>query len=153
MAKILVIDDHPGVQELFAKVLVSVGHEVIAAADGRMGLDLYARHRPGLVIIDLVIPGISGLELVDRLRQEPGVKIIAVSGSSVEMLRGVVDVEEAIQDRPAPRGREGTGGRTAAGIASRRRSGTSLTRSPAPRRRALPRRGRAGLRFARMPSE
>jgi CheY-like chemotaxis protein len=87
MAKILVIDDQPAIRELFSDVLVSVGHEVISAADGRMGLDLYARHRPGLVIIDLVIPGISGLELVDRLRQEPGVKIIAVSGSSVEMLK------------------------------------------------------------------
>jgi DNA-binding response OmpR family regulator len=83
MAKILVIDDEPEIRELFAEVLVSAGHEVISASDGRMGFELFMRHRPVLVITDLLIPGIPGLELIGRLRQEASVKIIAISGSSV----------------------------------------------------------------------
>jgi CheY-like chemotaxis protein len=86
MAKILVIDDQPEVRDLFAESLVRAGHEVITASDGRTGLELYARHRPVLVITDLLIPGISGLELIDRLRQEPSVKIIAMTGSGSELL-------------------------------------------------------------------
>ncbi len=86
MAKILVIDDQPEIRELFAEVLVSAGHEVITASDGRIGLELFARHRPALVITDLLIPGISGLELIDRLRQEPSVKIIAATASGFELL-------------------------------------------------------------------
>ena len=86
MAKILVIEDQPRVRELLVDILVSDGHEVLAAADGRVGLELYARQCPALVIIDLLIPGISGLELVARLCQVPGLKVIAVSGSGVTSL-------------------------------------------------------------------
>jgi CheY-like chemotaxis protein len=83
MAKILVIDDQPEVRALIAEILVTAGHEVMTAPDGRMGLELFAHHRPVLVITDLLIPGISGLEIIGRLRQEPSVKVIAISGSSV----------------------------------------------------------------------
>jgi CheY-like chemotaxis protein len=86
MAKILVIDDQPKVLDLFEEILVSAGHEVITASDGRTGLELYALHRPVLVITDLLIPGISGLEIIDRLRQEPSVKVIAMTGSGSELL-------------------------------------------------------------------
>lgn len=86
MAKILVIDDQLAVRQLLVDILESTGHEVITAADGRMGLELYARQSPALVITDLLVPGISGLELVARLRRVPGVKIIAVSGSGGENL-------------------------------------------------------------------
>ena len=86
MAKILVIEDQLAVRGLLVDILVSDGHEVLASADGRMGLERYARHRPVLVITDLLIPGISGLELVACLGQVPGLKIIAVSGSGVASL-------------------------------------------------------------------
>ena len=46
MAKILVIEDQLAVRGLLVDILVSDGHEVLAAADGRTGLELYARHRP-----------------------------------------------------------------------------------------------------------
>lgn len=86
MAKILVIDDHRELRELFTEVLVGAGHEVITAADGSLGLALYARHRPTIVITDLEVPAISGLEVIERLRFEPGVQIIAISGSNRENL-------------------------------------------------------------------
>jgi CheY-like chemotaxis protein len=86
MAKILVIDDQPEIRELFAEVLMSAGHDVITASDGSVGLALYAYHRPVLVITDLEMPGLPGLEIVERLSPEPGLKIIAISGSSLENL-------------------------------------------------------------------
>ena len=86
MAKILVIDDHRELRELFAEVLVSAGHEVISAPDGALGLALYARHQPTIVITDLEVPAVSGLEVIERLRFEPGVRIIAISGSNRENL-------------------------------------------------------------------
>ncbi len=86
MPKILVIDDQPAVRELFVDVLMSTGHDVIAASDGSMGLALYPWHHPAIVITDLKLPGLPGLEVVMRLSQEPGVKIIAVSGSSLQTL-------------------------------------------------------------------
>jgi CheY-like chemotaxis protein len=91
VAMILVIDDYPPVRELFADVLMSAGHDVITASDGSMGLALYAQHHPALVITDLQLPGLPGLAVVERLSQEPGLKIIAVSGT------GLDDLERAQQ--------------------------------------------------------
>ena len=82
MATILVIDDHHELLELFREVLAMAGHNVIAAPDGSLGLALYARHRPTIVITDLEVPSISGLEIIGRLSLEPDVRIIAISGSS-----------------------------------------------------------------------
>ena len=86
MAKILVIDDHLELRELFAEVLIHAGHDVITASDGYSGLALYVRHRPALVITDLEMPGLPGLAVVERLSLEPGLKIIAISGSSLDNL-------------------------------------------------------------------
>ena len=86
MAKILVIEDHPQLRELLADVLMNVGHKVITASDGSRGLALYVRHHPALVITDLELPGFSGLAVVERLSLEPGLKIIAISGSSLDNL-------------------------------------------------------------------
>jgi DNA-binding response OmpR family regulator len=86
MAKILVIDDHLELRDLFTEVLVGAGHEVITAGDGSLGLALYARHRPALVITDLEVPSVSGLQIIERLRREPGLHIIAISGSNQENL-------------------------------------------------------------------
>jgi CheY-like chemotaxis protein len=88
MAKILVlvIEDNLELRELFADVLMNAGHDVITASDGSIGLALCAQHRPALVITDLELPGFHGLTVVERLSQEPGLKIIAVSGSGLENL-------------------------------------------------------------------
>jgi two-component system, response regulator YesN len=59
---------------------------VITASDGSMGLALYAQHHPALVITDLKLPGLPGLALVERLSLEPGLKIIAVSGTGADDL-------------------------------------------------------------------
>ena len=86
MAKILVIDDQPELRGLFAEVLMNAGHDVITASDGSMGLALYELYHPALVITDLEMPGLPGLAVVERLSLEPGLKIIVISGSSLDNL-------------------------------------------------------------------
>jgi CheY-like chemotaxis protein len=84
--RILVIEDDAEIRKLLAEILTDAGHQVLTAADGALGLALYERHRPTLIITDLRVPGISGLDIIDQLCLDPGVKIIAISGSGVGSL-------------------------------------------------------------------
>jgi len=95
MAKILVIDDHPELRELFSVVLKGAGHTVITAANGASGLARYARHRPAIVITDLDVPRISGLEVIERLRGER-VQIIVISGSDRQSLNVARELGAAV---------------------------------------------------------
>lgn len=62
--------------------LEQAGHQVEEAADGESGLRLLGDHNVDLVVTDIIMPNIEGLELIRRLRQRhPGIKIIVVSGS------------------------------------------------------------------------
>ena len=79
MAKILVIEDHRIVRDWLEDVLTFKGYDVVAAHNGRIGLQLCVRYRPDLVITDIALPDMSGLEVVRRLRPQPGLKIIVIS--------------------------------------------------------------------------
>lgn len=80
-ARILVIDDDPAVLSTVRRILERAGHEVLDAQDGREGLSLARREDPDLIITDLIMPEMEGIETIRTLREElPGVKIIAVSG-------------------------------------------------------------------------
>jgi DNA-binding NtrC family response regulator len=94
VARVLVIDDDVAVRRVLEEALAGAGHEVALAGDGAAGLRAYADARPDVVIVDLVMPEKSGLELVVELRRaDPRVKIIAISGSaSLEFLAGGGDV-------------------------------------------------------------
>lgn len=70
-ARILVIEDNPINLELIAYVLRAWGHEVLSAEDGEQGLALAWRERPDLVLCDIQLPGIDGLEVARRLRADP----------------------------------------------------------------------------------
>ncbi|MGV9270574.1 response regulator transcription factor [Kitasatospora sp. NPDC003701] len=67
-ARILVIDDDLTVGEVVAGYLTRAGHRVDRACDGHQGLDLARSHRPDLLVLDLMLPGIDGLEILRRLR-------------------------------------------------------------------------------------
>lgn len=67
MTKILVIDDEPGILRFIRKALESEGFTVLVATDGADGLRLAAEHRPSLVILDLVLPGLSGTAVLAAL--------------------------------------------------------------------------------------
>ncbi len=81
MARLLLIDDDDEFRTLLRLTLVHHGHQVFEARNGQEGLAQYALTAPDLVITDIVMPEMEGLDLVMELRKrQPTVKIIAISG-------------------------------------------------------------------------
>ena len=66
--KILVIDDEPDIRNLVQFKLQRLGHEVTTAANGEDGLERALSGAPDLVLLDITMPGMTGLEVCDRLR-------------------------------------------------------------------------------------
>lgn len=81
MAEILVIDDEPQMRQLLVRVLNGAGHRVHEAGNGLEGVRQFRRVHPALVITDIVMPGMEGIELIRELRQEAAaIPILAISG-------------------------------------------------------------------------
>ena len=72
MARILVVDDEPTVRALVRDVLEEEGHEVLLAEDGFAGLRMAEAHRPDCVVLDVMMPGIDGHVVLQRLRASDG---------------------------------------------------------------------------------
>ncbi|HEX6604212.1 MAG TPA: response regulator, partial [Sphingomicrobium sp.] len=82
-ASILVIDDDPDVRAFIVATLEDQGYRVTHASDGTKGLAAAERNAPDLVILDFIMPGLSGAEVASRLlEQRPGQRILFVSGYS-----------------------------------------------------------------------
>ncbi|MFE5664173.1 response regulator transcription factor [Streptomyces niveus] len=71
-AHVLVVDDDPTVAEVVAGYLDRAGHDVVRAADGPSALAHFARRRPDLVVLDLMLPGMDGFEICRRMREQGG---------------------------------------------------------------------------------
>jgi len=69
---VLVVDDEPTIAEVVARYLERAGYRVLIAADGEEALDAIAVERPDLVVLDLMLPRLSGLEVMRRLRARDG---------------------------------------------------------------------------------
>lgn len=79
--RILVIDDEAAVRGTIQRMLESAGHEVIAAENGRDGLDRYRKQDLDVVITDIIMPEKDGIETIREIRAiDPTVAIIAISG-------------------------------------------------------------------------
>lgn len=90
--RVLVVDDDPTVSDVVRRYLERAGYEVALAADGATALDDYARHRPALVILDLMLPGIDGLEVCRRLRaggEDTPVIMLTALGEEVDRIVGL----------------------------------------------------------------
>jgi CheY-like chemotaxis protein len=87
MPRILIVDDDPMQRALISDTLMGAGHETIIASDGRAALETYRDTVVDLVVTDMVMPGLDGLELLKALKEEdPEIPIIAVSGISADKL-------------------------------------------------------------------
>jgi two-component system alkaline phosphatase synthesis response regulator PhoP len=84
MTKILVIDDEPSIINLVSAYLKPEGYEVYTAADGNAGLKAARAFHPDLIILDLMLPGIDGIELLSRLRRESDVYVIMLTARTDE---------------------------------------------------------------------
>jgi DNA-binding response OmpR family regulator len=79
---ILAIEDNPHDWEIYGKILCYNGFDVMLAADGEEGLELARRHAPDLVLLDLMIPRVDGLDVCRLLKSDPdtsGMKVIVLS--------------------------------------------------------------------------
>src|SRR5260370_29480776 len=86
-ANILVVEDEPAIQELIAANLQHAGHHVIRAADAEGALGIVRHALPDLLLIDWMLPGMSGVSLARQLRQEErtrGIPIILLTARSEE---------------------------------------------------------------------
>lgn len=82
--KILVIDDEDAYRKMLKKALDQGGYQVLEAEGGRVGLRMYREFKPDLVITDLVMPDMEGIETIKALKAlNPNVKIIAISGGGL----------------------------------------------------------------------
>jgi CheY-like chemotaxis protein len=88
MALILVIDDTPTTRELFRAVCEHAGHQVLEAASGEYGFHLARAHRPQLIIVDIYMRPMSGLELLKRLKHNTHVADIPVIVTSMTTAGG-----------------------------------------------------------------
>jgi len=82
---ILVVDDEPTLRETLAEALEADGFQVVTAADGREALARFREHRPELVVLDLMLPELSGIEVCRIIRQESDVPILMLTAKSSEV--------------------------------------------------------------------
>ena len=83
MARILLIDDDKPLREIIAATLAHAGHDVMQAADGQRGVELFRIEPADLVITDIIMPGQEGIETIVALHREmPELPIIAMSGGA-----------------------------------------------------------------------
>jgi len=81
--KVLIVDDDPDIRELFARMLSHKEYRVETASDGFEAGARVATFKPGVIVLDLVMPGMDGFEVCRHIKEDPdtsGIKILAVTG-------------------------------------------------------------------------
>ncbi|MCZ6604875.1 MAG: response regulator [Alphaproteobacteria bacterium] len=86
MAQILIVEDNLEMLEILKRALEAKGYDVEVAAGGQAGLDAYNKKQFDVVVTDIVMPGVDGLEFVKAVRNiDKTTKIIAISGGGADM--------------------------------------------------------------------
>jgi CheY-like chemotaxis protein len=99
---VLVIDDDPDVRAFLVESLEAFGYAVNEAKDGPHGLEMIAKHKPDIVLVDYAMPGMTGAEVAARVRKAHGaMPIIFASGyAETAALESVLDENTAILRKP-----------------------------------------------------
>ncbi len=83
--KVLVVDDEPHIVELIAACLETAGYDVVTAPNGTEGLKAFFQYRPALVLLDIMMPGMDGFQVVQRIREMSStVPVIFLSAKASE---------------------------------------------------------------------
>lgn len=98
LAKILVIEDEPVVREGLIDSLRLEGYAVVSAENGTNGIELYESESPDLVILDVMMPGLDGLEVCRRIRQSNGYTPIIILTAKCNEIDKVVGLELGADD-------------------------------------------------------
>ncbi|MBB3232053.1 response regulator transcription factor [Halomonas stenophila] len=94
MAKVLVVDDEPNIVLSLEFLMQQAGFEVTTAGDGQTALDCVAAEPPDLLLLDISLPGISGFDVLERLRADPALArlpiiMLTAHGREVEREKGL----------------------------------------------------------------
>ena len=96
-AKILIVDDSALSRRTLRRILESAGYEVMEADDGMTALEMYFLEKPGLVLLDLVMKGLYGLDVLVKLREmDPKALVVVASADIQSSTRTMVDEAGAL---------------------------------------------------------
>lgn len=85
---VLIVEDNPLNMKLFSAMIVAQGYDVVQAVNGSDGLDLAQRVHPDLIIMDIQLPGMSGLEITHTLKTADATRDIPIIATTAFALRG-----------------------------------------------------------------
>ena len=94
MAHVLIVDDNPVNLKLVRFVVEEAGHEVATAVDAESALAALAARKPAVILMDLQLPGIDGLELTRRIKASPATQDVAIIAVTAYAMKG--DREKAL---------------------------------------------------------
>jgi DNA-binding response OmpR family regulator len=92
--QVLVVEDDPSVRGLLDTLLTSEGYRVTTASDGIQGLSEAAAHRPAVILLDLVMPDLGGMRVLEEMQANP-----ALAGVPVLVLTGRLEAIGALEDQ------------------------------------------------------
>lgn len=93
--KVLVVEDNPATIDVIQKELEFLGYDALVAEDGKKGVDIASSHLPDLIIMDISLPKMDGLEAATLLRNNPKTKSIPILAATARALPG--DKEKCLQ--------------------------------------------------------
>jgi len=97
MAKVMVVDDSGLSRRVSRKILEGAGHSVVDADDGLSALERYFLERPEVVLLDVTMKGMNGIEVLQRLRElDPEARVIMVTADVQESTRQLTDASGAV---------------------------------------------------------
>ena len=78
MGRVLIVDDHEDIRRVLARVVTTFGHEAVAVAEGDEAITTATERPPGLVILDLMMPGVTGFDVLRALRSDPRTRDVPI---------------------------------------------------------------------------
>lgn len=92
--KVLIVDDQNGIRILLMEVFSSEGYTTYQAANGKTALEIVEKHTPDLVLLDMKIPGMDGLEILKHLKEmNPSIKVIMMTAyGELDMIKEATEL-------------------------------------------------------------
>jgi two-component system response regulator (stage 0 sporulation protein F) len=92
--KLLIVDDQVGIRILLLEVFATEGYDTFQAANGRAALEITKMHRPDLVLLDMKIPGMDGLEILKQIKEyDRTIKVIMMTAyGELDMIKEAMDL-------------------------------------------------------------
>lgn len=91
--KVLVVDDQNGIRVLLMEVFGNEGYDMFQAANGKIALEIVKQQSPDLMLLDMKIPGMDGLDILKHVKQiDPGVKVIMMTAyGELDLIKEATD--------------------------------------------------------------